>query len=140
MHPGCLNGLASTKKDDRQKYVEEREKEGIMTWKNFVKLAASSSAKDHPQVLAFDYMKGGVKELSKSLLNFGKKEVALDDLESPANEPAKVNAFMKKADVSPFIFCPTTRTYRFHDVFVERAARKWKERKELEVSGTFEES
>jgi hypothetical protein len=55
-------------------------------------------------------------------------------LKSPANEPAKVNAFMKQTNNVPFIYCPTTRTYRFHDVFVERAARKWeKERMELEA-------
>ena len=70
-----------------------------------------------------------MKKLSKSLLNFGKKEVALDDLESPANEPAKVNAFMKQTGQVPFLYCPDTKSYRFHDVFVERAARKFSGRR-----------
>ena len=35
---------------------------------------------------------------------------------------------------SPFIYHPKKDVYRFHDVFVERAAKKWeKERKELEA-------
>jgi hypothetical protein len=137
LHPGRLNGLASTKKDARQKFVEEREEEGFETWKNFVKFTTSSSAKDHPQVLAFDYMKLGMNDLSNSLLNSGEDGVKVEDLKKiSANEmkPKMVNAFMKEADNKPFIYQPRDDVYFFYDVFVERAARKWeKERKELEA-------
>jgi hypothetical protein len=135
-HPGDLSALAGTSKDGRQEYVEEKEEEGFETWNNFIKII-SFSAKDHSQVVDFDHIKGGMKDLSNSLLNSGEEGVEVDDLQkSSANEiiPQKINAFMKQANNIPFIYHPKDKVYLFHDVFVERAARKWeKERKELEA-------
>ena len=105
--------------------LRRRRRKALRLGKNFVKLTTSSSAKDHSKVSDFDYLKEGMKELSNKLLNSGEEGVKVKDLKSPANEPAKVNAFMKQTNNVPLIFCPDTKSYRFHDVFVERAARKW---------------
>jgi hypothetical protein len=132
LHPGDLSGLAKALKDDRQEYVKKLEKAGSATWDDFIKLT-NSSAKDHSQVVDFDYMKLGMNDLSNSLLNSGEDGVKVEDLKKiSANEmkPKMVNAFMKEADNKPFIYQPRDDVYFFYDVFVERAARKWeKERK-----------
>ena len=73
-----------------------------------------------------------MKNLSESLLNSGLEEVVVKDLKSPANEPKRVNTFMKETDTVPFIYHPPSKSYSFRTVFVERAARKWKEQKYME--------
>jgi hypothetical protein len=135
LHPGDLSALAGTSKDGRQEYVKKLEKAGSKTWDKFIELTSfSSSAKDHSQVVDFDYLKEGMIGLSERLLNSGEKGVEVKDLKGSANEPKKVNAFMKQVDNKPFIYQPRDDKYFFYDVFVERAARKWeKERKELEA-------
>ena len=79
-------------------------------------------------------MKKGMKNLSELLLNSGEDGVSVTKVKFPASEPTQVNAFMKRTRKTPFIYHPKKDVYRFHDVFVERAARKWEEeRNELEA-------
>ena len=67
-------------------------------------------------------MKKGMKNLSELLLNSGKGSVSVSEVKFPASEPTQVNAFMKRTRKTPFIYHPKKDVYRFHDVFVERAA------------------
>ena len=126
-HPADLKALALTRKNDRQKLVDEKEDGGSITWKIFNNKLASS--RDDSQ--AVSDMKEGMKNLSKLLLNSCRDGILVSEVESPADEPKKVNAFMKATDTIPFIYHPCSKSYRFRTVFVEKAARKWKKAEEL---------
>jgi len=130
-HPDDLKALAITSKDERQHFVDNLEEGGSMTWTTLIE-KISSSADKNQKVADFDHLKVGMKNLSESLLNSGLEDVAVKDLKSPANEPHRVNTFMKETRIVPFIYHPLFKSYRFRTVFVERAARKWKEQKYME--------
>ena len=129
-HPDDLKALAITSKDERQHFVDNLEEGGSITWTTFME-KISSSADKNQKVADFDHLKVGMKNLSESLLNSGLEEVAVKDLKSPANEPHRVNTFMKETRIVPFIYHPQFKSYRFRTVFVEKAARKWKKAEEL---------
>jgi hypothetical protein len=119
-HPADLKALALTRKDDRQKFVDEKEEGGSTTWKKFNDEVASS--RDDSQAVAD--MKEGMKNLSKLLLNSDEDGILVSEVKFPANKPHRVNAFMKETGDIPFIYHPPSKSYRFRTVFVERAARK----------------
>lgn len=121
-----LNYLASESNDDRQKFVEEREENGSMTWRNFINELASPLGNDEDKA-----MKEGIKNLSELLLNSIEDGIPVNKVKFPASQTMEVNAFTKKADVFPFIYHPVTKSFRFHYVFVERAARKWKKERKV---------
>jgi len=127
-HPDDLKALALTSKDKRQHFVDNLEEGGSTTWKKFNDEVASS--RDDSQAVAD--MKEGMKNLSKLLLDSGKDGTLVSEVKSPADAPKKVNAFMKATDTIPFIYHPCSKSYRFRTVFVEKAALKWKELKDME--------
>ena len=127
-HPDDLKALAITSKDERQHFVDNLEEGGSITWKIFNNKLASS--RDDNQAVAD--MKEGMKNLSKLLLNSGEDGILVSEVKSPADEPKKVNAFMKATDAVPFIYHPPSKSYRFRTVFVEKTALKWKELKDME--------
>ena len=118
-HPADLKALALTRKDDRQKLVDEKEEGGSITWKKFNDEVASSLGSDEVKE-----MKEGMKNLYKLLLKSGEGGILVSDVKFPANKPHRVNAFMKETGDVPFIYHPPSKSYRFRTVFVERAARK----------------
>ena len=127
-HPDDLKALALTSKDKRQPFVDNLEEGGSITWKIFNNKLASS--RDDNQAVAD--MKEGMKNLSKLLLNSGEDGILVSEVKSPADEPKKVNAFMKATDAVPFIYHPPSKSYSFRTVFVEKTALKWKELKDME--------
>jgi hypothetical protein len=72
-----------------------------------------------------------MKDLSELLLNSGEDGIPVTKVKSPADEPKKVNAFMKKTGYAPFIYHPPSKSYRFRTVFVEKAAREAEELKKM---------
>jgi len=127
LHPIDLKGLASTSKDKRKAFVENLEENGSETWKKFNDMVASSE----DDSVAEKKMKEGMKDLSKLLLNSGKDGIPVSKVKPPAQEAENVNAFMKGRKVVPFLYHPPSESYRFRNIFVEKAARKAEELKKM---------
>jgi len=72
-------------------------------------------------------MRKGMKNLSELLLNSGEDGIPVSKVKPPAQEAKKVNAFMKKTGYAPFIYHPPSKSYRFRNIFVEKAAREAEE-------------
>ena len=109
-HTADLKGLALTSKDKRQLYVENLERAGSTTWKNFDIELASSLGSDEVKE-----MRKGMKNLSELLLNSGEDGIPVSKVKPPAQEAKKVNAFMKERGIVRFIYHPPSQSYRFRN-------------------------
>jgi len=129
LHPLTLANLCGKRKEEREKFIQDLEDGGAMAWK----ICLDKVVTDDPHT---KLMRAQMKSLAEQLLVSESGAVSIKNLSSPIISPDTLTTFMKAKKSVVFIYHPPSKSYRFHDIFVERAVRKWKEeelRKEEEM-------
>ena len=128
LHPLTLATLCGKRKEEREKYIQALEAGGANAWDFCLNMLVSGEEEIK--------LKAQMKSLAEELLVSESEVVSIDNLKPPIKAKDTLTTFMKAKKSVVFIYHPPSDSYRFHDIFVERAVRKWKEeelRKEEEI-------
>jgi hypothetical protein len=120
LHPMTLANLCGKRKEEREKYIQALEDGGAKAWDNCLNVIAT----DDPHT---KLIKREMKSLAERMLVSESGAVPIKNLKFPINSSNKLTTFMRANECCVFIYHPPSDSYRFHDIFVERAVRKWKE-------------
>ncbi len=105
---------------DREKYIQDLEARGAMAWKICLDKVVTDDAETK-------LMKAQMKTLAEELLVSESGAVSVMSLSSPIISSDTLLTFMKAKESVVFVYHPQSNSYRFFEIFVERAVRKWYE-------------